>query len=317
MDGEQEMFVGNLRVISIPSIPMATLLFIFLVIIFIALKPDDMTKSYAKKYKYYSSIFLAFLFTCTMIVYISLGIRSVNQMVATKNNEIISLGFASVYKGSYSEETEPQWLFSLTFPTNLEKQMRFEYGEAPSASNTSSESAAVSAPAAPNVSSETTPVPAPPAENVKKLARGFGAPLWVIFLAVVGAGIFTIHIIVQGIMESINDMDHERLRFRVQQIVVHEFYILFAPLGAIIVYQLIVIAGMSKQYLTVALAVLGAGLALNVILDRALQNVKDIVGGRSDRATIDPKIIQKALENKGLLSNEDFKQAKNETQSAA
>ena len=55
-----------------------------------------------------------------------------------------------------------------------------------------------------------------------------------------------------------------------EDIVLHQFYLLFSPLGAIFVYQLLVIADTAGQAVTVAIAALGAGSTLNILLDKAV-----------------------------------------------
>jgi len=102
------------------------------------------------------------------------------------------------------------------------------------------------------------------------LSKGFGAPLWVLLLSVIGAGLFTINIIVEGVKERIGSMTVDKVRKTIQKIILHEFYVFFSPIGAIFVYQLLVAGGAASQYITVAIAVLAAGLALNLLLEKAL-----------------------------------------------
>jgi hypothetical protein len=104
----------------------------------------------------------------------------------------------------------------------------------------------------------------------QNLSKGFGAPLWVLLLSVIGAGLFTINIIVEGVKERIGSMTVDKVRTTIQKIILHEFYVFFSPIGAIFVYQLLVAGGAASQYITVAIAVLAAGLALNLLLEKAL-----------------------------------------------
>ena len=119
----------------------------------------------------------------------------------------------------------------------------------------------------------------PPSLATKdQLDRGFGAPLWVILLAVVGSGLFIISLIVKQVKDPIGEhMKREVVRARVQEIVKHQFFILFAPLGAVIVYQLQVTVDAASSTITVALVALAAGVAVNVILERALGMVEALV----------------------------------------
>jgi hypothetical protein len=62
----------------------------------------------------------------------------------------------------------------------------------------------------------------------------------------------------------------EEIRRRLKAIVQHQFYILFAPVGAIFVYQILVVGSAAAASLTVALAALGAGASLSALLDKAV-----------------------------------------------
>jgi hypothetical protein len=103
------------------------------------------------------------------------------------------------------------------------------------------------------------------------IIQGFGAPLWVLALAVCGAALFTLRVIVQEICypPDFVKVDRPDLRKRVFNILQYQMFLLASPFIVIFVYQALVLAGAASQPLTVAIAMLGAGLALNVILDRA------------------------------------------------
>lgn len=105
------------------------------------------------------------------------------------------------------------------------------------------------------------------------LILGFGAPLWGILLSVVGAAVFTVWLIVRGIAEDARSLTAKLAKQRVGEIVLHEFYIVFAPVGAILVYQAAVAAGMAAEPVTVGLVLLAAGVGLNVILNYALDRL--------------------------------------------
>ncbi|MGH7751866.1 MAG: hypothetical protein ACREN5_03535 [Gemmatimonadales bacterium] len=117
-----------------------------------------------------------------------------------------------------------------------------------------------------------------PAVTQQGTDTGFGAPLWVLLVSVVGAGVFTVSIIVRYTQEPIDFTDPGKVRQRVQEIVRHQFYILFAPLSGVIVYQLIVAAGAASQQVTVALATLGAAVGLRQVLDKAQKSVDKWLG---------------------------------------
>ena len=100
------------------------------------------------------------------------------------------------------------------------------------------------------------------------ISNGFGAPLWLLLLAVVGSAVFTIKLVVDSLKTPIT-FDADRVRERMAEILRHEVYILFAPLGAIFVYQLLVAAGSASEPITVGLAGLASGIALNNVLEKA------------------------------------------------
>jgi hypothetical protein len=126
---------------------------------------------------------------------------------------------------------------------------------------------------------------------------GFGVPLWVLLIAVVGAGLLTVSIIVSEIKnrpkfylieealvkkrsmdaKSAEAKELTEFRSRLERIIRHQFNILFSPIGAIFVYQLLVIADAAVNSVTVALAAFGAGASLNLILDRAISYAEDAI----------------------------------------
>jgi hypothetical protein len=183
-----------------------------------------------KRTQYFTLALLSFLFTITMIWTIALGLRNVN--VSSRQGDVISLGFANIYEGSYVKGLAPEWLFSLTSPS----------------------------------------LPAP-----NEPTSGFGAPLWVVLLAVLGAGIFTISLLVKHVKDPLDYNDPTKFRVRIEELVRHQFYILFSPLGAVFVYQLIVAAGAAGTQVTVAIAILAAGVAINILLDKAVAAVQGVL----------------------------------------
>ena len=104
---------------------------------------------------------------------------------------------------------------------------------------------------------------------------GFGAPLWVVLLAVIGAGLLTVSIIVKEIKDRPDYKNQDQVRESDQVIVRHQFFILFAPLGAIFIYQALVIAEAATSPITVAIGVLGAGASLTVLMKKAVDQSAD------------------------------------------
>jgi len=191
-----------------------------------------------RRWQYALSIMLAFLLTAGVLVAISAGLSYVHT--SGDKNEILSLGFASLFRGRYVKDVEPEWLFSLTAPR--EPPRGPEGG-----------------------------LPAPDGEPSPAVVHGFGAPLWVLLLAVVGAGLMTVSILVNEITHRPSFHEPAAIRRQMELIARHQLLILFAPLGAIVVYQLLVIASLATQPVAVAVISMGAGLTLTALLDKAVQ----------------------------------------------
>lgn len=146
--------------------------------------------------------------------------------------ETISLGFGSLFRGYYVGGTSEEWLFSLSSPQWA-------------------------------------------GDGETKVMTGFGAPLWVILMSVIGAGLLTIALIVQeisdGIPTEVGADAGAKIRERLEGIVRHQFFIMFSPIGAIFIYQALVLAKAAEHPFSVALAALGAGAALNGLLSKAVE----------------------------------------------
>jgi hypothetical protein len=221
------------RWVRLPPSIMLTVVAIFLVSVVVGIWHTQ--TNIARRVQYYGTIALAFLLTTAVITFISLGLRRVNATGA--EGDVIALGFANVYKGTYVKDMPPEWLFSLTAPWQ-------------------------------------------PATGTPQVARGFGAPLWALLLSVFGAGLFTMRLIVQQVKAPVDVTNLKEFRDRLQDVVLHQFYIFFAPVGAVFTYQLLVAGGAASVETTVALAMLAAGATLNALLDRAIAAAQSAVEGR-------------------------------------
>jgi hypothetical protein len=226
----------------------------------------------------------AFLLTGVMIIAISAGLSYVHT--TGDKNEVLSLGFASLFRGQYVEQAEPEWLFSLTAPHGVPNSAPKAPSKVGQAADTKAKAAATAAtsggaaaldPQRPGMVSSanagTTALGANAGSSDRldsPLVRGFGAPLWVLLLAVLGVALRTMSIIVNEISHEPDFHDHQAVQARIELIVRHQFFMLFAPLGAIFVYQFLVMAESANQPSTVALVSLGAGLTLTTLLERAL-----------------------------------------------
>lgn len=233
------------RNVKIPTWALGLLLGIFLLSLWVAFARAKQVKW--KRLKHFTSVLLAFLFTLSVICTISSGIYYVHAK--GEKGEILSLGYAFLFQHSYADACPKEWIFSFTLPkkvpdSNLSKKEVQRSGIG---------------------------------GNHKSIAA-FGAPLWVILLSVIGASITTVSLIVRETKET-PDYENDKHAFwqRIQDIVQHQFLILFAPLGAIFVYQSLVAADAVNNSLTVALAALGAGPTVNYLLTRSIKLSKDSI----------------------------------------
>ena len=259
VDGKDTLTLGKLGTVRFIELQVRTVIaipLIFLASILLAVWQSP-SRPLPLKIKYYWSIVLTFAFTFTMIIYILIGLYQINLVGSP--GEILTLGFLHFNYGTYVKDVNPEWLVSLTSEaTNLQAN-----GGIPSV-----------------------------------VPRGFGAPLWVLLMSVIGAASFTIVIIVRQIGEPVEfnpgsnvpaDVKEPRakVRERVEQMVVHQVYILIAPLGAIIVYQTLVLAEAASQHITVATLALASGLAVNVVLDKSRKSVENLLRGIGERSPED------------------------------
>lgn len=194
--------------------------------------------------------------------------RGISTVSPSDHTEILSLGFVNIFWGSYVPEAQPEWLFSLT-----------------SANNSASPS-------------------------------GFGVPLWVLLLSVIGSSLFTVLIIVSEIKERPDfaklkaeppdEAEVKKFREKIENIVRHQFYMLFSPLGAIFVYQLMVVAGAVGQPITVAIAALGAGSTMNLLLDKAVLASKKAL----DKSTLEEERLDAERKELEKIEAEKLKKGK-------
>ncbi len=160
------------------------------------------------------------------------------------SKETIPLAFGSVTWGKFSSGAQSEWLLMLTSPAGT------------------------------NGPDDATTTPT--------IEKGFGAPLWVLLISVVGCAILTVSLLV-GEIATPPKGDTIHIRHRIQKVVRHQFFILFSPVGAIFVYQMLVVAGADSNDLTVALAALGSGVAVNSLLNVAMQHARTLIEGSRQR----------------------------------
>jgi hypothetical protein len=230
--------------------------------------------------KYLVSVFLAVAFTLTTIMWISTALYKLE--ITRPNNDIYSIGFITIYKGKYVKDTEKEWLVSLTSP------------------NTKTETISISDPmevAGSGEGDSGSPAKTTEVEVIKDIQKGMGAPLWVVLLAVVGASLFTIILMIKTISDlpdyfrkldnngkplEFNLDDRKKIRKKIEIIVRHQFFILFAPIGAVFVYQLLIISQAAFNQTTVALAALASGVTPYWLLNKALKTVGGILEAKEE-----------------------------------
>lgn len=191
--------------------------------------------------------------TVTMITVIAVGLYQVSA--SEESEDVVSLGFASILRGTYVKDGTPQTLFTLTTPRKVDQAAAADEPE-----------------------------------------KGFGAPLWVMLLSVAGAGLLTMALVVREagdlppremLARYVNEEQVEEylaargatvqpgaltgVSDRIKVMLEHQFYMMFAPLGAVFVYQLLVLAEAAGSPVTVAIAAMGSGASLNKLLQVAVQ----------------------------------------------
>ena len=114
---------------------------------------------------------------------------------------------------------------------------------------------------------------------------GFGAPLWVILVSVVGAVLISTGVIIKSLRslaESVSgststEVPKMDIQAEVHKLVKHQLFILFAPIGAIFLYQIMLLTGTAEENLTVGVAALAAGGGLGLLLRKAHKAVTKLL----------------------------------------
>jgi hypothetical protein len=187
---------------------------------------------------------------------------------------VVTLGFVNIFEGTFLREGRDELLVSLSSPAEPGPASIARIEAPPAAQASPSDASSSAGESNDGILGEAT---------VKAIARssagsttqaqagGFGAPLWVIVLAVIGATLLTVTMVLQEI-ESPPDFNNTGdLRKRVRNIVAQQLFMLFAPLGGIFLYQTLLAAEAAEQPLAVATAALGAGASLNYLLAKAVE----------------------------------------------
>ena len=213
-------------------------------------------RAVVKPLRYLSSILLAFIFTVGMLAVLAIGQSQLNNSNTDKQAE--SFGPLTVFQYSDTSAIENEWQWAVSLSAGVMDQN----------SEISQDSIRVT-----YKRGETT--------ISAGLTKGFWAPVWVLFLATLGAGLLTVSLIVKELSDRPKFKNQSEMRERLGQILQHQFFILFSPIGGIFVYQALISIGAAGKTMTVALAALGAGASLNFLLEKAVRASKNALGRKT------------------------------------
>ena len=218
------------------------------------------TPSWAK-FKYWLSVFLALAFVFFSVVYI--GSILAKFTTTARSGDISSLGFATIFEGTYVKDQQQEWILSLTAPSKPTTVTPVKVGGTPP----------------PAAGEKPVVINGETVQRSGETVQGLGAPLWVLFLGVFGAAMFTINMIANEIKNppDFNAIASPDLHNRIQVIVQQQIFCFFAPVVGIFVYQFLVVAGAASQPVTVGVTALGAGATLSFLLARAGKDATDTI----------------------------------------
>jgi hypothetical protein len=236
---------------------------------------------------YYGALLLSLVLTVSTVWFIADAINTFNTSVQRK--QVRTLGFLTIFEGTYVENSGTEWLVSLTYPSDYLSSRVADGASSPVADGASSPAAdGASLRVAEGASSPTADRASSPAADrasatAAKIVHGLGAPFWVIFLSVLGAGLLTLILVIQAISNppEFASLNPTAYGDRMRTILEHQFFVLFAPLSGIFVFQLLVLAGAAKEPVTVATIILGAGATLNGLLSKAVKSAEQYLQGTS------------------------------------
>jgi hypothetical protein len=258
-----------------------------------------------RRVRYYGLTLLSFSMTVAMLAYIGGGIARIGS--TGRDGDVFSLGFASIYKGTYSATVPDEWIFSLTSP--LEKPVADKSTDANATtdagatqlkSSIPSKASTVAGPAKPTPGDQKANAASSKKNMLKRrqdlkgsrepqdvaVSSGFGAPLWVIFMSVIGGCLFTISLLVKQVNDPVA-IDAPNYQSRLAELLRHQFYVVFSPVGSIIVYQLMVLTDVISRPVTVAMGAIAAGIAANKLLDLSLKFVGNLIDQNGSSKTPD------------------------------
>lgn len=253
----------------------------FIVCFVLALSAPTLQSKYVKL-NYKTSVFLTFGSSMAIILAFYFAIEDLVKDPSATNGEVVTLGFANIYRGQFSDTRSPELIVSLGMPPRV-----FPESD-PSCSDVKNSSVMRPIPEA-SLNSGTTSVDpnSPtrrPIEDASFNSGEFGAPLWVIVLSVLGASLLTVTILLEEIGSPVDFTNLQTLYSKRRALAQQQISILFAPLGGIFIFQALLTAGAADKPLTVAIAAFGAGATTNVLLTRAVNAARNVLNADQSKS---------------------------------
>lgn len=224
---------------------------------------------WAARFQHFGSIVLTCALSATVVYAFGYGMALVDDL---PERDAARLGFATIFKGSYVADLPEEWLVSLTSPPE-----RFHKSN-PAVIDTTPQDAQKTA----RKSGE--PVAAKPSSDT---VSGVGAPLWFLFLGTIGAMLLTFDLVITeiGVPPSfaLDTNSRKELRIRLRKYVQHSFFVLFAPIAGLFLYQLLAQTKISVSPILVGIIALGTGPILPPLLERGARQALQLIQPRPER----------------------------------
>lgn len=249
----------------------------FIVCFVLALSAPTLQSKHVK-WNYKTSVFLTFGSSMAIILAFYFAIEDLVENPSAANGEVVTLGFANIYRGKFSDSRSPELIVSLGMPPRV-------FPDSDPSCPADKKTREIRPIAEANLNS-----------GESNLNSGeFGAPLWVIVLSVLGASLLTVTILLEEIGSPVDFTNLQTLYSKRRALAQQQVFILFAPLGGIFIFQALLAAGAAEKPLTVAIAAFGAGATSNILITRAVNAARGVLnvdqsksnGQKSDR-TNDP-----------------------------
>lgn len=232
--------------------------------------------------KYFICIVSAIVFAFGIIGVVGAGLYQLESMNLPPEAEL-DLGFASIIYETYVQDVEPEWIFTLSSPKYDENEIIISsFGVPLWILLLSVVGAAVL-----TVSIVVQEIKDRPnfylLYSILKSEKK-DKPLSDLFYSILKRGRKTNSPAEQPESNEPENPNQEaaqkelmEFRGKLERIIRHQFQILFSPIGAIFVYQSLVLTDAANNLIAVGFAAFGAGAAISLILDRAIVYAQGIV----------------------------------------